>query len=336
MPRHLVITVGNHEPVSVDLGLAQVHEVRRATVLRPYRNLGHLGVVVVRPYGRGDHDDDLREGMVLVVECLDEVEGPVEEPLGDDEGYARTGRVPRRVELCAVDDVLGAEVARDQIRGCVVMDDWGVLERILPFPNVGPLLEHLDIVRQGDVLPLLVEHDLRRELGNDPERPFDPHLRHAVVVRNGVVGTGSLDLELPDESLEEGMGRVVYGVPVRVVEERYWDLLVEVVPLVAVVLGSQNCEGPIDLNLAEHDVKPVRLDGHTVTLHQIEAIEVPPFAALYNPERRLELPIRPVDPAVQLLLRAGDVQVQLLGDVRLDGIDVVDALTPPPRFKEAV
>ena len=47
-------------------------------------------------------------------------------------------------------------------------------------------------------------------------------------------------------------------------------------------------------------------------------------------------PVRAVYPIVELLLRGGNVEVQLPGDVGLDGVDVAEASRPAARREELV
>jgi hypothetical protein len=74
------------------------------------------------------------------------MERSIKEPLRYDQGDFCFRRVPRRVELGSVDDVLRTQMARDQVRSCVVMDNFGVFEGVLSLPYFCPLREHLCVV----------------------------------------------------------------------------------------------------------------------------------------------------------------------------------------------
>ncbi len=98
-------------------------------------------------------------------------------------------------------DILGTEVSRDEIRRRVIVYRLGKFIRVRLFceenyvrkeekgvqtsatqtnllPNIGPLLEHFGVVRQRDILSLLIEHDLGSEGGDYAEGALHPHLRH--------------------------------------------------------------------------------------------------------------------------------------------------------------
>mmetsp|Transcript_20344 Transcript_20344/g.38412 ORF Transcript_20344/g.38412 Transcript_20344/m.38412 type:complete len:356 (-) Transcript_20344:292-1359(-) len=132
------------------------------------------------------------------------------------------------------------------------------------------------------------------------------------------------------------MRDIVYPVPIRVMQQTYRNILVERIPLVPVVLRPQHGKRPIGDNLPQYHVQPVILDGYRIALHQVKPIVIPPLPALYDPESRLVLSIRPVHPAVQRFLRRGNVQIELLGYVRLDRVYVVEAATPPSGAEEFV
>jgi hypothetical protein len=53
--------------------------------------------------------------LILLVKSLDQVYRPIEKPFGNHQRDLRLRRVPRRVKLRAVDDILGAEVSWDEI-----------------------------------------------------------------------------------------------------------------------------------------------------------------------------------------------------------------------------
>ena len=69
-------------------------------------------------------------------------------------------------------------MSRHQVRGRVVVYCLRELVRVRLLPYVGPLLEHFGVIRQRDVLPLLVKHDLGREGGDYPKGALHPHLAH--------------------------------------------------------------------------------------------------------------------------------------------------------------
>mmetsp|Transcript_5152 Transcript_5152/g.14829 ORF Transcript_5152/g.14829 Transcript_5152/m.14829 type:complete len:287 (-) Transcript_5152:1223-2083(-) len=198
----VMIRVGHHEPVGGNLGLAQIHVIGTGSVLRTDGYHGQFVVIVPGLRRGGEHDDHLAEGMILGVQGVEQVVGTVEEPLGDDQRDGDARRIPRAVQFGAVDDVLGPQMAGDQVGRRVVVNDLGVAEGILGSVQVAPLSEHGEVVRQGDVHALLVEHNLRGEVGDDPQRTLDPHLGHAVVVGNGVVRARSLHLQLTHQTFQ--------------------------------------------------------------------------------------------------------------------------------------
>lgn len=98
-------------------------------------------------------------------------------------------------------DILGTEVSWDEIRCRVIVYGLGIFIGVGLFcienhvreekkrartrttqtnllPNIGPLLEHFGVIRQRDILALLVEHDLGGEGGDYAEGALHPHLRH--------------------------------------------------------------------------------------------------------------------------------------------------------------
>lgn len=80
--------------------------------------------------------------MILRVEAFDQVQGAVEEPLHDDERDGCADRVPGGVQFGAVDDVLGSQMARDEVGCGVIVDGLGESVRLLVLPSVCPLGEH--------------------------------------------------------------------------------------------------------------------------------------------------------------------------------------------------
>ena len=232
-----MVRVGHHEPLRLHLGLAEVHEIGSTAVLAADGDDGHLVVVVARLDVGRKHDHDLGEGMVLPIEGGEQVLGTVEEPLGDDEGDAGLDGVPRGVQLGTVNNEFRSKMAGNQVRSSVVVNDLGIFEGVFVLVHIGPLHEHGRIVGQRDVLALLVEHNLRSKGGDDLQSTLHPHLRHSIIVGDRIVGTGSLDLELTDETLHERVRCVVDCVTVGVMEEGDGNLFVELIPLVSIILS---------------------------------------------------------------------------------------------------
>eukprot|EP00585_Thalassiosira_rotula_P026118 CAMPEP_0196234774 /NCGR_PEP_ID=MMETSP0913-20130531/4770_1 /TAXON_ID=49265 /ORGANISM="Thalassiosira rotula, Strain GSO102" /LENGTH=156 /DNA_ID=CAMNT_0041515923 /DNA_START=730 /DNA_END=1197 /DNA_ORIENTATION=+ len=106
------------------------------------------------------------------------------------------------------------------------------------------------------------------------------------------------------------------------------NIFVKCIPLVTIVLRSQYRKWLVGLDLSHDNIEPVVLYWDAVSLHQIEAIVVSPFSTLNDPKSRLVLSIRTVHPTVQFLLRRGNVQIQLLGNISLDCVNVIKASTP--------
>ena len=90
-----------------------------------------------------------------------------------------------------MDDILRAQVSWNQVGSGIVVNDRRILERILALPYVSPLLEHLQIVGQGDILALFIQHNLGSEFGDYSEGTFYPHLTHSIIIWYRVVWTRS-------------------------------------------------------------------------------------------------------------------------------------------------
>mmetsp|Transcript_2152 Transcript_2152/g.6231 ORF Transcript_2152/g.6231 Transcript_2152/m.6231 type:complete len:250 (-) Transcript_2152:1476-2225(-) len=249
-----MVRVGHHEPLRLHFGFAEVHEIGSTAVLPADGHDGHLVVVISRLDVGREHDHDLGEGMVLPIDGGEQVLGTVKEPLGDDEGDTDLDGIPRGVQLGTVNNILRSKMARNQVRSGVVVNDLGIFEGVLVFVHICPLHEHGCIVGQRNVLTLLVEHNLRSEGRDDLQSTFHPHLRHSIIVGDGIVGAGSLDLELTDETLHERVRCVVDCVTIGVMEKGDGNLFVELIPLVSVILRSKDGKGSVNLDLGQDDV----------------------------------------------------------------------------------
>mmetsp|Transcript_22252 Transcript_22252/g.53907 ORF Transcript_22252/g.53907 Transcript_22252/m.53907 type:complete len:314 (-) Transcript_22252:251-1192(-) len=111
---------------------------------------------------------------------------------------------------------------------------------------------------------------------------------------------------------------------------------IHIIPLVAQVPAPEDGKWTIRLDLLHESVQPERLDGDHIPFHQKYpqtkgAVVNAPVSRLYFSVKTFELAIGPIDPNIQFLLRSGNVQINLLRDVALDGIHAIEAPAPSQR-----
>mmetsp|Transcript_22542 Transcript_22542/g.46410 ORF Transcript_22542/g.46410 Transcript_22542/m.46410 type:complete len:263 (+) Transcript_22542:423-1211(+) len=70
MTSHMMVRVRDHEPVRLDICLAQIHEIGSSAMLRPHRHFCHEIIVVVCCGCRWHHHHNLRKWVVLVIQVL--------------------------------------------------------------------------------------------------------------------------------------------------------------------------------------------------------------------------------------------------------------------------
>mmetsp|Transcript_10958 Transcript_10958/g.22899 ORF Transcript_10958/g.22899 Transcript_10958/m.22899 type:complete len:397 (-) Transcript_10958:1325-2515(-) len=205
MTSHMMVRVRDHEPVRLDICLAQIHEIGSSAMLRPHRHFCHEIIVVVCCGCRWHHHHNLRKWVVLVIQMLNKVKRTIEKPLRDYQCNFCLGRVPWGVQLGSVNNVFRTKMPWNQVCSGIVVNNRGVLEWVFLFPGFGPLCEHMRIVRQSDVFTFLVQHNLWSQFGDDSQCALYPHLRHAIVIRNGVVWTWGFDFQLTNKTFEQWM-----------------------------------------------------------------------------------------------------------------------------------
>jgi hypothetical protein len=68
---------------------------------------------------------------------------------------------------------------------------------------------------------------------------FNPHLRHAVIIGDGVVRTRRLDLKLTHKTFQQWVRSIVDGISIGVMKKRNGDLFIKVIPFITIILAAE-------------------------------------------------------------------------------------------------